>query len=303
MNEQHDAGNRQLALDDGIFVLNLKQCRRHDVEVCCHRSAQGSAIAGRQTKSTDDNRVCTLHDQEWNADANRDDGESSKAVAHDDGEQSHRNAVNRTGNELASIRNDCADAIGDHGTDTCCGKQSAQSRQELRQNADRSDIIHETGSVDHGIFRVCLEETKRNDQSNRAGKTNRIVCGNPGQSLNRAAQSSSYDSNKCQAQSRDKDLIAKFIGRLTNSLGIRNIVCALLDTVNTGENSNNNDAKSGDPLRQEVAANERESKNEPERSCGFFLLCIRIAQGLNANQRKDDTNNCMMPGSKGKKLV
>ena len=112
-----------VALDNGILILYLKKSGRHDVEVCSHRGAEGSAVACCKAESTNDDGVGSFSDQERDADTDCNDGESGKAVAHDDREQSHCNAVYSARDQLAVFGNYSCNTVCDYGADTCCREQ------------------------------------------------------------------------------------------------------------------------------------------------------------------------------------
>ena len=105
-----------------------------------------------QAQCANDHGVCPLHDQKRQRNTNSNDGKRRKPVAHDCGEQRHANAVNRNCNKAAALRNDGRNPFCNDITHACGSKQRAQSSQQLRQNANRADIIHQAGTVRNCCF-------------------------------------------------------------------------------------------------------------------------------------------------------
>ena len=151
------------------------ECHRDNVEVCSHRRHKGSAVACSQSKCTDNNRVCTLGDQKRDTDADDDDRESSEAVAHDHGEESHGDAVYGGCGKQVIGRDHGADTVCDDVTDTGCREQGAEGSENLRQNAGYADIVYQTGSVGHCVGRSGLEKQQCHDQCNGTGDTDGVV--------------------------------------------------------------------------------------------------------------------------------
>ena len=287
VDDQHHQRHGNLREDDGILALGFQQSGGHDVEVCCHGGHQGAAVTGGETQRTHNHGVGTLGNQEGDADAHGNHGEGGEAVAHDDGEQCHGNAVYGAGGQLVALRHNGADTGGNHGAHTGGSEQGAQSGQNLGQQTGGSHIIQQTGAVAQGGAGLFLEQAQGYDQGDHSRDTDGVVGA---QALPEGGNQNRHNG---QGQGGDEHQVAELVGVLAGGFCGGNIAGGLSYLAAGGQAGHDHHTQTGDPLGHIGARDEGKGGDEPEGGGAHPGLEAGILQSLHTVEDKHKANNAV----------